>query len=420
MRDAARKRTIGVRIMAAFEYEALDTAGRRLRGVISAETPRLARRELRRKQLVPLKLEAANRRKVALPKILEARARALSHKDISLLTRQLSTLISAAMPVEEALQTMGLQAETTKMRKILLSVRGRVMEGYRLSDALGEEKGAFSPFYRAMVAAGEASGGLGAVLERLADHLEKANQMRGKVMTALAYPAFLAIMATVVIMALMAFVVPRVVEQFSSMGQELPLLTRSMITISEAMQSVGPVVLVALVIGIILFLRLLRQVTFRRRVDGLVLKIPLIGKLVRKLQAARFARTLSTLVASGSSMMDALQAAERTLTNTVIRDSVREMAMLVREGTSLSGALKKIAVFPPLVTYMAKSGESSGQLDLMLEKAADYLEGEFETFTATVLTLLEPGIIVIMGGIVTLIVLSILLPILQMNSLALM
>lgn len=424
--------------MATFEYEALDTAGRCTRGIVSADTPRMARRELRQKKLVPIHLKPAHGRgqerhptdgeaasglsntaSTMAAKLVRGRTPTLSVKDISLLTRQLSTLVGASIPVEEALQTMAMQTDSDKTCKILLGVRGRVMEGYRLSDALAEEKRVFSPFYRSMVAAGELSGGLGAVLERLADHLEKSHRMRAKVMTALAYPAFLAVMAAGVIVALMTFIVPKVVDQFSSMGQQLPLLTRMIIGVSEGMRTMGPVLVVAGVLLVAVFVHLLGKPTFRRRVDGLVLKIPLIGKLTQKLQAARFARTLSTLTASGSSMMDALQAAERTLTNRVIRDAVREITTLVREGAGLSSALRRTAAFPPLLTYMVRSGENSGQLDLMLEKAADYMEGEFETFTGAALTLLEPAIIVVMGGIVTLIILSILLPILQLNSVAL-
>lgn len=405
--------------MAAFEYEALDGAGRRLRGVVSADTPRLARRELRRKKLFPVQVAPTSqkkRAKAALPKWLRS---GLSAKDISLLTRQLATLVSAAAPVEEALQTMALQTEKQAAKRVLLSVRARVVEGYRLSEALAEESATFSPLYRSMVAAGETSGNLGPVLERLADHLEKSQRLRSKVTTALTYPIFLAIVATAVVAALVTFVVPKVVDQFSSLGQDLPALTELLIAVSAFAADYGLVVVALLALAVLVFLRALKHDGFRMRVDRAVLKLPLVGRLIREIHAARLARTLETLIASGATVLDGLNAARSVMHNRILKDAVAEAATLVSEGASLSAALRRSKAFPPLVTYMAASGENSGRLDHMLAKAADYLEREFEDVTTATLSLLEPAIIIVMGGVVATIVLAILLPILQLNTLAL-
>lgn len=404
--------------MAAFEYEALDKAGRKTRGVISADTARLARRELKRKRLVPIRLEAAAARRAT-----GARRLSLSRftpRDLSLVTRQLSTLLDAGAPVEEALQTIASQSEKQTVKKTLLSVRAAVMEGYKLSDALGQAGGAFSPLYRSMVAAGEAAGSLGPVLGRLAEYLEKQQKMRGKVQTALTYPAFLALTALGVVIALMTFVVPKVVEQFDTLGQELPALTVAMIWASDALRQFGPFALIAIAGGGLAFAHGLRSEGSRRRVDRAVLKLPVIGRLVREMQAARLARTLSTLVSSGVPVVEGLAAARDTVRNTALRDALSQTVTLVREGASLAKALRRADAFPPLVVYMAAVGENSGRLDTMLAKAADYLESEFEAVTQAALSLLEPTIIIVMGAMVTVIVLAILMPILQLNTLTMM
>ncbi len=407
--------------MAAYEYEALDGEGRRKRGVISADTARLARRELRAKRLVPIKLETAaaaktdTQTKSFLPKL----GGSMPPRDVALVTRQLATLVNAAAPIEESLQAIALQADKPSVRKTLFSVRSGVTEGLRLSQAMGQQGKAFDPLYRSMVAAGESSGTLGPVLERLADHLERSQKMRGKVMTALTYPAFLGLTAIGIVALLMAFVVPKVVEQFDSLGRELPLLTQIVIALSDAVRNYGLIGLAVALGGIIVFSRALRLPAFRRTVDRVLLRIPVIGKLMRELQAARLARTLSALVSSGTPILEGLQAARGTVRNTIMQDAIGEAVTHVREGASLSSALRNTKAFPPLVIYMAAMGEKSGTLDSMLEKAADYLESEFEAMTSTALSLLEPLIIIVMGVVVATIVLAILLPILQFNTAAL-
>ncbi|HVL42216.1 MAG TPA: type II secretion system F family protein, partial [Brevundimonas sp.] len=277
---------------------------------------------------------------------------------------------------------------------------------------------AFPPLYRAMVSAGEASGSLEPILERLADGLERDQVVRGKVITALVYPIVLAVVALGVITAMMTFVVPKVVDQFDSMNQTLPLLTRLVIGVSHLMRDWGSLLALVLIAGGLIGAVLLRDAKIRLRADTALLRMPLIGRLTRDLHGAKMARTLSTMIAAGLPVLEGLTITARTVSNRRLRLATETMADAVREGGGLSAAMRRADVFPPILVYMTASGESSGRLEPMLERAADYLEREFSTFTAVMLSLLEPAIIVVMGGVVALIVLSILLPILQINTLA--
>ena len=408
--------------MPAFEYEALDFKGAMRTGVVSAETARLARRELKQIKLVPVRIvpvkgPTTRSGRQGLPAWL-TRRRVKPHS-LMITTRQLATMISAAAPVEEALHTVALQAEDKAIRASLLAVRASVMEGMRLADAMARHDHVFGSLYRAFISAGELSGNLGAVLERLADHLEKTERLRGKVAAALIYPAVLSVVAAGVVAILMIFVVPKVVSQFDSLRQQLPLLTRALIFVSEALSAYGLAGAVAAILGAAAFARALKRPAFRRRWDGFLLRVPVLGKLLRGLYAARLARTLGTLIAGGTPVVDGLSAAKAAVSNRVIAESVADVATSIREGASLSHALRRTNLFPPMVVYMSAVGENTGRLDAMLIKAAEHLEMEFETFTTTAISLLEPVIVVIMGGLVALIILAILMPILQLNSLAL-
>ncbi len=414
--------------MAAFEFEALDATGRAQRGVLSADNAPLARRELRRRQLVPVRVAPAEvnahegrRSRAGKARDWQPRlpARGIPAGRRALLTRQLATLIDAATPVEQALNTIAHQADHGPSRRILLAVRARIMEGGRFAEALGHFPGSFSPVYRAMVATGEASGRLGPVLERLADQLERGAALGRKVQGALIYPAVLALTAFGIVAALMAFVVPRLVAQFDTLGRDLPMLTRVVIATSEAVRDFGPWVLLALLAGLIGSPFALRRAGVRRGIDALLLRLPLLGRLVVHLAAARTVRTLAILAGSGAPLVDALGAASATATNIVIGERLEDVTSSVREGSALSAALDRADLFPPLVTFMAASGEQSGRLTEMLEKAADYLEAQFNATVDTLLALLEPAIILVMGGIVASIVLAILLPIVNLNTLAL-
>ena len=404
--------------MPDFAYVGLDTAGRERRGSVRAETADQARAQLSSRRLYVVRIEAAA--EGAAPPLLSRgliQRRKLSAKQLTLFTRQLATLVTVA-PLEEALRTLSRQSEREEVQRILASVHEGVVEGRRLADAMGREPKSFPPLYRAMVAAGESSGTLPKILERLAALLERQAQVRGKVLSTLAYPTILAIVAAFVVFALMIFVVPKVVEQFEDVGQQLPLLTRMVIGLSGFLAAWWWALLIGLAAAAFLGTRALKEEGLRMKFDALLLRLPLVGRLIRDLHAARMARTLSTMVASRLPLLEGLRLTTSTVHNRVLRKASSDIAETVRTGGSLSGALRKAGVFPPLLVYLAASGEASGRLDLMLERAADYLEREFDAFTSTALALLEPAIIIVMGVIVALIVLSILLPILQLDTLA--
>ena len=403
--------------MAAFDYVAVDAGGRTLTGALTAADEATARALLERRKLMPLEITAGRGALHKVDRLKPVRGGKLNAKTLALTTRQLATLVSVA-PLEEALRTIALQADRPAVRRVLEGVHGGVMEGRRLSDAMALQGQAFPPLYRAMVSAGEASGALEPILERLADGLERDQTVRGKVITALVYPAVLAVVALGVIGALMTFVVPKVVDQFDSMNQTLPLLTRLVIGVSDAMRDWGWLAGVLLLLAVLAGAAALRNPAIRLQADTALLRVPLVGRLIRDLHGAKMARTLSTMIAAGLPVLEGLTITARTVSNRALRAATETMADAVREGGGLSAAMRRADVFPSILVYMTASGESSGRLEPMLERAADYLEREFSTFTAVMLSLLEPAIIVVMGGVVALIVLSILLPILQINTLA--
>ena len=404
--------------MPDFSYAAIDTAGRERRGKLAATDREAARALLLDRKLFPVRIEDAHSTEATplLQRNISFRRR-LSAKQLTLFTRQIATL-SQVSPLEEALRTIVRQSEQEHVRRILGRVHAGVVEGRRLSEAMALESSSFPALYRAMVSAGESSGTLPDILERLADLQERQAVVRGKVLAAVAYPASLAVVAALVVVALMIFVVPKVVEQFEDMGQQLPLLTRIIIAVSNFLAGYWWLLLGLIALGGFLLWRALQDEAFRLRFDTRLLRLPLIGRLLRDLHAARLARTLSTMVASKLPLIEGLALTARTVQNRALRKASEEIVDSIREGGSLSAALRRSGVFPPLLVYMAAGGESSGRLDLMLERAADYLEREFDSFTATALSLLEPGVIILMGGVVAMIVLSILLPILQLDTLA--
>lgn len=400
--------------MAAFDYVAVDAGGRTVTGALTAADAGAAGALLERRRLMPLEITPA---RGMTRKTGRTTGGKLNAKTLALTTRQLSTLVSVA-PIEEALRTIALQADRPAVRRVLEGVHAGVMEGRRLSDAMALQGQAFPPLYRAMVSAGETSGALEPILERLADGLERDQTVRGKVITALVYPAVLAVVALGVIGALMTFVVPKVVDQFDSLNQTLPLLTRLVIGLSDLMRDWGWLAGAILLLTVLGGAVALRNPDIRLRADTALLRLPLVGRLIRDLHGAKMARTLSTMIAAGLPVLEGLTITARTVSNRALRAATGTMADAVREGGGLSAAMRRADVFPPILVYMTASGESSGRLEPMLERAADYLEREFSTFTAVMLSLLEPAIIVVMGGVVALIVLSILLPILQINTLA--
>jgi len=402
--------------MPSFEYEALDLSGRAKKGVVNAESPRLARRELRRLDLTPISISTP-REGSGVGGGSKAPAR-LNASDLVVMTRQLSVLVGATTPLEEALNAVALQTEKPGVRKRMLGVRERVLEGWRFADALAEDKKSFSDLYRAVVAAGETSGDLSGVLDRLATMLEKNRSMMSKAVASLIYPAALALVAAGVVTALMVGVVPKIVEQFQSFDADLPFVTKVVIGISGFLASYGLLLLGALALGAVVFWRALKTPGFKRAFDSWILTLPVLGKLLRGLDGARFARTLATLFAGGAPLLDSLRGAQRTVGNSHMRDRLDAVITQVREGASMAASLKRANVLPPMMTHMVAAGERAGAVPLMLDKAAAQLEEEFDTASTVALRLLEPLIIIGMGGVVMLIVVAILLPILRLNSLA--
>jgi general secretion pathway protein F len=403
--------------MADFDYLVLDGAGRERRGSIAADTLDDARLRLDRKRLYVVRLEPAGTAPKPLFSIEGFSRNRLRNKELTLFTRQLATL-ALVTPLEEALRTIARQSEADAHRFVLDRVHAGVLEGRRMSDAMAREPKSFPPLYRAMVSAGESAGTLPQILERLADLRERQAVIRAKIITTLAYPTVLAVVAGFVVMALMIFVVPKVIEQFDSVGQQLPLLTRIVMGISSFLARYWWALFLSAAAIAAMIWRAMQDEILRLRIDTALLKLPFIGRLTRNLHAARMARTLSMMVGSRLPLLEGLELTGQTIHNRRLRKASDDIIEAVRGGGSLSAALKRTAIFPPLLVYLAASGEASGQLDTMLERAADYLEREFDGFTATALSLLEPAIIVIMGGVVALIVLSILLPILQLETLA--
>lgn len=404
--------------MDAFDYEALTADGKTSKGTIMAANGRMARRELRTRGLTPLSMSAAAPKKSGAKSGKRTVSGAVKPKLLTQATRQLSILVKSGTPVAEALRVTAMQFDGTPMRASLLDVRSHILEGRRLSEAMAKDKKTYSRLYRSMIAAGEDAGTLGAVMQRLAADLESAQKVRRRILGAIVYPIMLSIIAIAVICILMIYVVPKVAKQFDTFDQELPLLTRITIGMSEGLQSYGLIAgaaIAGLAIGVWWLMKL---APVRRRWHRLFLRLPLFGRLSRDVNAARFSRTMSGLLSSGAPLMSALNTSENTLRNLVMADAMQIVAEQVRTGKSLGGALKAQTVFPPLMSHMVASGEASGELAEMFRLSAEYLEGEFDGTTNIVLNLLQPAIIVLLGGVVLFIVAAIFLPILQLNTMA--
>jgi|TARA_Y100001970_G_scaffold244649_1_gene311009 general secretion pathway protein F len=399
----------------AFEYTALDASGRTCKGVEEGDSPRQVRGRLREQGLTPMSVsQVAERAAVLRMPVLQQRIKPL---ELALATRQMATLARAGLPIEEVLATVARQSESPKVRSALTAVRTRVMEGLPLAHALGEFPSVFPVIYRTTIAAGEQAGRLDLVLERLADNVEAQNAMRQKIQLAMFYPAILTCVALLVTVALLTYVVPEVVKVFDGMNQQLPLLTRMLIAVSDTLRDWG--LLMLLILGGLGYgLRtLLQRPAYQRRWHDLLLRLPLIGRLTRGLNTARFARTLNILAASGVPLLDALNMSASVITNLPMREAVSEAAQRVREGAGVGLALERSGYFPAMTLSLIKSGESSGTLDDMLERAAETQERELEARIAMVMGVFEPLLILTMGAVVLVIVLAILLPIFELNQL---
>lgn len=401
--------------MPAFEYVALDQTGRTRKGVEEGDSSRQVRSRLREKGLMPMAVtEVAEKPSLLRMPMFQRRIKPL---ELSLATRQMATLARAGMPIEEVLGTVARQSESPRVKATLAAVRTRVMEGLPLAHAMGEFPSVFPMIYRTTIAAGEQAGRMELVLERLADNVEAQNAMRQKITLAMFYPAILTLVAMLVVVALLTYVVPEVVQVFAGMNQQLPWLTRALIATSDTVREWGWLMLLGLIALITGVRQILKRPAARLRWDGMLLKLPLIGRLVRGLNTARFARTLNILAGSGVPLLDALNMSASVISNTPMREAVAEAARRVREGSGVGHALERSGYFPPMTLSLIKSGESSGTLDKMLERAAETQERELEARIAMVMGGFEPLLILAMGGVVLIIVLAILLPIFELNQL---
>jgi general secretion pathway protein F len=405
--------------MAAYEYSALDARGRQNKGLLEGDTPRQVRQMLRERGLTPLEVnEVAERSSEGGGGFSLGLSRnAMSVAELTLFTRQLATLSRSGLPLDESLTAVSQQSESRRVQRIALGVRARVVEGNSLASAFKDFPSAFPPLFRATVEAGEQAGKLDYVLERLADYVEQRAAMRSKILLATFYPAILVIVAICVVIALLTYVVPKVVAVFDSIHVELPAITRGLIAVSGFLQHYGIYLLIGIVVLFIAFGRAMRGEDFRRGVHLRVLRLPLIGRLVRGTNTGRFTRTLGILFGSGVPILDSMSIGSQVVSNLPMREAIDTATRRVREGASLNRSLAESKLFPPITLHLIASGESSGKLDEMLDRAADNQEREVETTIAALMAVFEPMLILAMGGIVLVIVLAILLPIFNLNEL---
>jgi general secretion pathway protein F len=402
--------------MPAFAYKALDARGKNKHGVLEGDTARQIRQQLREKSLIPVEVEQVAQEKVSESK-LTLFAPKISASDLALLTRQLATLIEASLPIEEALLAVAEQCDKPRQKNMMMAVRSKVVEGHSLAKALSDFPRAFDTLYRAMVAAGERSGHLDTVLSRLADYTEKRQETSSQISQALIYPIVMMVVALGVVIMLLTVVVPSIVKQFDTMGQELPLMTRILIYISNALQDYGVFAAIALAIIILLINRLMQVAKIELIWHKQLLFFPIIGKLVRGTNTARFAQTLSILSASAVPLLESMRIAGNVLENRHLKNLVQHAAIKVKEGSSLRASLENTKVFPPMMMHMIASGERSGELQGMLARAADNQERELASTINIALKIFEPVLIVTMAAIVLFIVMAILMPILALNNL---
>ena len=404
--------------MGAYQYVAVDPGGKEHRGVLEGDTPRHVRQLLRERQLLPVEVDEIEERERKTKKRQFSFFKGISGLDLALLTRQLATLVKAGLPLEEALLAVSEHTEKPRLKSIILGVRAKVLEGHSLASGLDEFPHAFPPVYRATVMAGEQAGQLDSVLDRLADFTESRHGLRQKVVQAMVYPILLTTIALFIIIVMLVAVVPKVVGVFETTGQQLPVMTRALIAISEFVQNWWFLLLAAVIATVVVASRALKNQDVRRRVHGWLLRAPIFGRVTRGLNTARFTRTLSILTASGVPALEALRISASVIANLPMRAAVEAAAVRVREGGAIGRSLSQSKLFPAMSIHLISSGEASGELDSMLERAANHQESEMDSLLATMLSVLEPLLIVIMGLVVLAIVMAILLPIFQLNQLA--
>ena len=403
--------------MGAFEYTALDSQGRERKGLIEGDTAKHVRQLLRDKQLLPMDIQETAQQEMKQSRRRRFMRRGLSTLDLALLTRQLATLLRSGLPLEETLQAVAEQTEKPRVQRIILGVRSKVVEGHPLADGLRDFPQAFPEIYRATVSAGEQSGKLDQVLERLSDYTESRQVMGQQVSNALVYPVVLLVLSFGIVSFLLAYVVPQVVAVFESSNQALPLATRVLIGMSDLIRHYWIYALIVLSLVVWGFTRWLKSPEARMRFDRFLLRLPVVGKLIRGLNTGRFSRTFSILTASAVPVLEALRISAEVVTNTPMKRAVEEAAGRVREGAPIGKSLAARKLFPPMMIHLISSGESSGELEKMLERAATNQEREMDGLLSNMTNLLGPVMVVLMGGIVMFIVIALLLPIFQLNDL---
>ncbi len=401
--------------MAAFQYKALDVSGKQVKGVIEADSPRQVRQQLRDKQLMPVSVDISESRNIENP-LAKLFKRAIATADLALMTRQLSTLIGAGLPIEEALKATAEQTEKKRIQSMILEIRSKVLEGHSLANSLNEFSYAFPALYRATVAAGEHAGHLDTVLNRLADYMENSQVNQQKIKLAAVYPIILCLVAIGIVVGLLTYVVPDIVEVFVKNGQELPALTQAMISASDFLQAHGILMGLLIVLMIIAFKVALRKEHIKERFHLMLLHAPFFGKMIKGFNTSRFISTLAILNSSGVPLVEAMKIAGQVVENLIIRERLQVACQQVTEGGSLHSALQETKVFPPLMLHMIASGEASGELDSMLERTAKNQENDLQNTITTLVSMFEPIMLLVMGGVVVLIVIAIMLPILNMNQ----
>ncbi len=402
--------------MPAFKFEALDAQGKSTSGLLEAESPKAARSQLRSQSLVPLAVTQVVSAGTGAAGGLRIGGRVFDSTSLAVWTRQLAGLVGSGLPLERALTALGDEAEDRKQRELVAHLRSEVNSGSPFARALASAPREFDDVYRGVVAAGEQSGALGRVLERLADDLEARQELKGRLIGATLYPAIVSVIAIVIVIFLVTYVVPQVATVFTSSKRSLPLLTLGMMAISGFLRSWGWLLVIAIAAGVGGLLLALRNEPFRERFDAGWLTLPLIGRLARGYNAARFAGTLAMLAGAGVPILKALQAAAETLSNRAMRADAMDALVQVREGAPLASALAGKKRFPGILAMFSRLGEQTGQLPTMLERAAKQLSAEVQRRAMQMATILEPLLIVGMGGVVMMIVLAVLLPIIQLNS----
>lgn len=403
--------------MAAFEYKALEKNGKQKKGVMEGDNARQVRQRLKEQGLIPVEvIETKSKQQKNASQGLSFK-RGISVNDLSLITRQLATLVQAGMPLEECLKAVAEQGEKAHIRSMMMGVRSKVIEGYPLAESFADYPHVFDELFCSMVAAGEKSGHLDTVLNRLADYAENRQKMRSKLQQAMIYPIMLTLIAIAVISFLLATVVPKIVDQFVQMGQGLPTVTEILLAASNFVVHWGLLVVIAVVVFIMGVKWLLTKPHLRLAWDKKILRLPVIGKVVRGLNTSRFARTLSICTSSAIPLLDGMKVAADVMSNQYFKQQVLEAADNVREGASLRISLEQTKLFPPMMLHMIASGEQSGELEQMLTRSADNQDRDFESLVNMALGIFEPLLIVFMAGIVLFIVVATLMPIIELNNL---